>query len=532
MGYWEKRFEQLKNRQMSKAEASNADLKATYASALKKLLADVNYWYVRYAKENNMSLADAKKELNARELKAFKIDLQEYTKLAKDEKLSDEYRKLLNQASVRARLDRSQEIIIKVTNYIEQLSKKQQDSLKAVLQDVYQDSYYQTAYETQQVKGYNPLNEISQATIDTAISRPWAEDGKAFSDRIWDNKTKLINSLQREITYSLIAQEGVANMSKRIEKRFNVSFAQAHRLAETETAYVQELATMNSYQDIGVEQYKVLAVLDTKTSETCRHLDGKVFDCKDAKAGLTMPPFHCYCRTTTTPYFEGIDDEDDKRVARGKDGKKEQVPGALNYKEWYNQYVEHVEDKGLRLGAKELDVGDAEGVTTLESIKKIDFNNPQALKIEIEAFCKEYAFSDVEHNLEITTNGYAYKLKGNKISVDPSMLGEERLKGSIGIHNHPVQEGEVMYDSFSISDLKFAAHYQQGKQYLISGTRRNAFELTGKFTRNEINVLWNKAKYMVWEEAYIRNSEVVNEQESIMKMLSKTVRGIVFYENF
>ena len=91
MGYWEKRFEQLKNRQMSKAEASNADLKATYASALKKLLADVNYWYVRYAKENNMSLADAKKELNARELKAFKIDLQEYTKLAKDEKLSDEY---------------------------------------------------------------------------------------------------------------------------------------------------------------------------------------------------------------------------------------------------------------------------------------------------------------------------------------------------------------------------------------------------------------------------------------------------------
>mgnify|MGYP003586197902 CR=1 FL=1 len=56
-----------------------------------------------------------------------------------------------------------------------------------------------------------------------------------------------------------------------------------------------------------------------------------------------MPPFHCYCRTTTTPYFEGM--ELDGRVARNDEGKSYEVTGDLTYEEWYDQYVEHVAGK-------------------------------------------------------------------------------------------------------------------------------------------------------------------------------------------
>lgn len=86
-----------------------------------------------------------------------------------------------------------------------------------------------------------------------------------------------------------------------------------------------------------------------KTSDICRHLDKKVFDKKDAKPGITMPPFHCYCRSTTIPYIDGITDgTDDTRAARDPvTGKTVFVESDLNYEEWYNKYVKpHVEPTG------------------------------------------------------------------------------------------------------------------------------------------------------------------------------------------
>lgn len=82
-----------------------------------------------------------------------------------------------------------------------------------------------------------------------------------------------MNTLQTEMTRSFMIGEGVAPLINRIQKRFNVSFSNARRLVETETAYVQEKAMLDTYDALDVEQYQILAVLDLKTSDICRHLD-------------------------------------------------------------------------------------------------------------------------------------------------------------------------------------------------------------------------------------------------------------------
>ena len=64
--------------------------------------------------------------------------------------------------------------------------------------------------------------------------------------------------------------EGVAPLINRVQKRFNVSFSNARRLVETETAYIQEKAMLDTYNALDVEQYQILAVLDVKTSDICR----------------------------------------------------------------------------------------------------------------------------------------------------------------------------------------------------------------------------------------------------------------------
>ena len=341
--YWQRRFERLEQREMDKADQAMAELKKVYEYTLRQLRDEVIEWYNRYADENGLSLADARKQLDARELKAFKLTLKEYEKLAKQQDLSDEYIKMLDQASIRARLSRSQMLYIKTANYVEQLAKEQEINLTELLKDVYEDSYYRAAYETQSMQGaYDTFSEVPKASVEKTISRPWAEDGKDFSKRIWDNKTKILNTLQSEITRTLIAAEGTTLLAGRIANRFNVSFSNAKRLAETETAYVQETARMDTWQKLHVAKYELIAMLDSRTSPICREMDGKVFERADAKPGVTMPPFHCYCRTTTAPYIEGITDDDDStRVARDPDtGKTVQVPGKMKYGDWKAVFVD------------------------------------------------------------------------------------------------------------------------------------------------------------------------------------------------
>lgn len=336
--YWEERFKRLKTAEMRKAERANADLARAYRETLRQLRAEVEQWYDRFAKENKISLAEARRILDNRELKEFKMTLADFIKEAKRLDLDPAHIRMLENASMRVRLTRSQEIYLKTAQYVEKLAKTQGLELSGLMRDVYTDSTYKTAYETQKVTGFENFRAVRERQIEEAISKPWAPDGADFSSRIWKNKTQLINSLQTDITQSLMTGTSTAQLSEKISARFNTSYNQAYRLVETETAYIQERAMLDTYDELGLEQYQICAVLDSKTSEICQDLDGKVFDRKDAKPGITMPPFHCHCRSTTVPYIEGLLD-DGGRVARDPEtGKTVEIPD-MTYKEWKKKYV-------------------------------------------------------------------------------------------------------------------------------------------------------------------------------------------------
>lgn len=336
--YWEERFKRLKTAEMRKAERANADLARVYRETLRQLRAEVEQWYDRFAKENKISLAEARRILDNRELKEFKMTLADFIKEAKRLDLDPAHIRMLENASMRVRLTRSQEIYLKTAQYVEKLAKTQGWQLSGLMREVYTDSVYKTAYETQKVTGFENFRAVRERQIEEAISKPWAPDGADFSSRIWKNKTQLINSLQTDITQSLMTGTSTAQLSEKIAARFNTSYNQAYRLVETETAYIQERAMLDTYDELGLEQYQICAVLDSKTSEICQDLDGKVFDRKDAKPGITMPPFHCHCRSTTVPYIEGLLD-DGGRVARDPETGKTVEISDMTYKEWKEKYV-------------------------------------------------------------------------------------------------------------------------------------------------------------------------------------------------
>ena len=86
----------------------------------------------------------------------------------------------------------------------------------------------------------------------------------------------------------------------------------------TESAYFASASQKDCFNDLDVEKYEIVATLDSHTSAICQKLDGKVLDMKDYQSGVTAPPFHCWCRTVTVPFF---DDDYGERIARDYDGK-------------------------------------------------------------------------------------------------------------------------------------------------------------------------------------------------------------------
>jgi len=165
-------------------------------------------------------------------------------------------------------------------------------------------------------------------------------------------------------------------------------------------------------------------------------------------------------------------------------------------------------------------------------VNKIDFNDNKAVFELIENFCKDNAYSDIENVLVISPAGNYYIVAGNKFSVETLIVGEDNLIGSICIHNHPVSKNGVIGNSFSKYDLAFAAEYKLGKQYLISGSRRNAFEYIGNLGYDEMINEYNKAFNMVRDIAWDTGIAIYAEEQQVLEKLKDILGGFVFYENF
>ena len=170
-------------------------------------------------------------------------------------------------------------------------------------------------------------------------------------------------------------------------------------------------------------------------------------------------------------------------------------------------------------------------MTTITRIKPIDFSDKAAVAREIENFANTYAYADIEHALEISPTGIVYKLTGTKEDVNSEIVGKDALKGSISIHNHPVPIGENKNDSFSFKDLRFTSEHMQGRQYLVSGERYDAFEFTKYYSKDEIETAWNKAWLEALEIHWENGTKVIFEHEDILKNLNKFLEGFKFYEN-
>ncbi|HBF4243904.1 TPA: minor capsid protein [Clostridioides difficile] len=387
--YWRKRFEQLEEAQNNKSVKYYLELEKQYKLAMNSIEKDILAWYNRFAKNEGISLLEAKKLLNTRELEEFKWSVEEYIRHGKENAINQKWMKELENASARVHITRLEALKLQIQQQVEVLYGNELDGIDKLMRDIYTSGYYHTAFNVQQ--GVNvgwSLMSLDTNRINKIISKPWATDGLNFSERIWGkHRPTLVNELHTKLTQSIIRGENPKNLVNDFAKRFNVSKSQAKNLIMTESAFFASASRKDCFSDLDVEKYEIIATLDLRTSNICRELDGKIFDMKDYQVGITAPPFHCRCRTTTAPWFE---DEEGYRAARGEDGKTYYVPSSMKYNEWYEKYVKN---NSKQTGAK-YTKGDIEWNIRREEEAELYYDNIRNRKDDISKISKNTNWSE------------------------------------------------------------------------------------------------------------------------------------------
>lgn len=354
--YWKLRFEQLEQAQNQKGVKAYADIERQYKEAQKQLEGQIARWYQRFATNNGISLAEARQYLKGADLKEFKWDVQEYIKYGQDNALNSGWMKELENASAKYHISKLEALKVQTQHSLEVMYAKQFGTMHEALSDAFESGYYHTAYELQH--GFNvgwDIAGLDQAQIEKVLAKPWAADGYNFSERIWGNKNKLISEVHNELSRNIMLGADPQKAIDSLAKKMNTSKNNAGRLVMTEEAYFSSAAQKDCFESLGVEQYGIVATLDSHTSDICRSLDGKHFPMKDYQPGVTAPPFHVYCRSTTVPYFDEQFDIGERAARDEETGKTYYIPDDMNYQEWKETFV----DGGDKSGFDVLDDGSA-----------------------------------------------------------------------------------------------------------------------------------------------------------------------------
>lgn len=214
------------------------------------------------------------------------------------------------------------------------------------LGNIIQNAYMQTVFDVTKGADYRAAFDlIPESRVKAILSTNWS--GQMFSERVWDNTNALANGLKHDMLVGIMAGKSEQHMADDIMNRCGVGAFEARRLVRTETTCVANMAELYGYKELDIDEYEFSACLDSRTSDLCRELDGKVFKRNSAQAGVNLPPMHPFCRSTTLPVLpseEDLDkelaelcdeigadvdfDEWERNLQQGEDGKWRYVAGS------------------------------------------------------------------------------------------------------------------------------------------------------------------------------------------------------------
>lgn len=333
--YWARRYKKMEDAIKDQAYDYVENLEKQFNAAIREIDTQMRAWYQRFATNNNITLAEAKRMLTTDELKEFRWTVQEYIEKGKEMDLSGAWVKELENASARVHISRLDALKYQLRQQAEVLTQARITATTNASSLAYTESYYHTAFEVQRGLGVGwTMQAINEDVVAKVLSRPWTTDNQTFTARCWTDKVKLVETVNQEITRMVAMGAAPDKAIEAIAKQFNTSKSNAGRVVMTESAYFSSAAQKDCFNELGVEQYKIIGTLDTHTCDICGSLDGKVYKMSEYEVGSTAPPFHPWCRCCTAPYFEDMEGVGERYARDAKTGERYKLPKDTTYQQW------------------------------------------------------------------------------------------------------------------------------------------------------------------------------------------------------
>lgn len=440
--YWARRFQQMEEALQDRSYGYVENLEAQFATAQGELDKQIARWYQRFSDNNGITLADAKRLLTRGELKELHWTVEQYIAYGRQNALDGGWMKQLENASARVHISRLEALKLQLQQQAEVLYSNQLDFVDRAARQIYEGSYYHTAFELQRGLGVGrSMQALNQGAITKVLSRPWTADNRTFRDKCWVNKQSLVNTVNTQLTQMIIRGEAPDRAIAAVAKQFEVSKAKAGRLIMTESAYFASAAQQDCFKALEVEHYKIVASFDRDTCGLCGSMDGRVFEMAEYQAGLTAPPFHPWCRCCTCPSFEDMEGIGE-RWARDPEGSARKLPADISFEKWKKSFVMPVAKAGETGIMKELELFNHP--ITQESLDKVGLVETQAfpgkMAVELQRRHRELlefiqkepagteaiAYYDMQLNLLTRYAGEANRVQGSRVTVP-----------HITMHNHP-----------------------------------------------------------------------------------------------
>ena len=354
--YWESRAIDRINRFTADSEKVADELGKAYLLAAQQLKADIAKVFKGFENAFGLSEKEAKALIDESSGELPSKDIIKAIESIADKDKQREMKAIVSAPAYQfrmKRLDRTAENAKKICESLRTLETRTDTAfLRAEMDKAYKNIIFDIQQGTD-ISG--AFSQIPKSRIEQVLKENWS--GKHYSTRIWNNTEKLADDVKQSLVESFMTGAGEREAAAAIQEKFAVGANEARRLIRTENTYVTGQAELEGYKTAQVEEYEYAALIDGRTSEICKALDGKFFKITEAKAGENYPPMHPYCRSSTMaklPSEEELEQEFDTFAA-------DNIPEGMDFEEWLDG-LEPTEDGKLVFRDKRVDKSGKSGI--------------------------------------------------------------------------------------------------------------------------------------------------------------------------
>lgn len=295
--YWRKREEENLKKNLKTEEEYIKTINGYYDYMMDQIQKEINGFYAKYAKKEEITLAEAKKRVSELDIKAYERKAAKYVK---EKDFSEEANTEMRLYNATMKINRLEMLKANIGLELVDGFNDLQKYFDQILTD-------RTLEEFERQAGILGKTIKNNAQAAHAIVNASFANAK-FSDRVWMYQDMLKAELSKLLQEGLIQGKNPRQLAKHLEKLFGASKSNAVRLMRTELARVQIEAQKQSFERNGFKQYEFIALVSA--CDICKELDGKHFEVKKMMPGENAPPMHPNCRCSVAAWMDNEEYDD------------------------------------------------------------------------------------------------------------------------------------------------------------------------------------------------------------------------------